>query len=79
MLIDTCLFPSPEAAIRESPALFGTMLGVTFWSVYASFRAVSANLPVRRGPALFWFAVLPGTLYGVSFIGVLAAYASELL
>jgi hypothetical protein len=48
------------------------LLVFVFWSVVVSWRGVLATFPVRRGPALWWFALLPALVY-VAVFGVLGA------
>ncbi len=73
-LIETILVAAPSKTTAEGPTLFSLLMGSIAWSVYASFQAVSTNLPVARRRAVFWFAVLPGAFYGLVLIGIVAAY-----
>ncbi len=67
----TLLFPNHLTAFQSEELWSLALLVFPFWSLWASFAAATELFPVRRGRALLWFAVLPGTFYVIAF-GVLA-------
>jgi hypothetical protein len=69
--VRTALFPNHLAAFQADEVWSLALLVFPFWSLVASFAAATELFPVRRGRALLWFAVLPGTFYLLAF-GALA-------
>jgi hypothetical protein len=72
-LIQTCLVETPQKTTMEGPSMLVLVLGSIYWSIYASYQAVSRNLPIARTSGLIWFAILPSILYAFVVIGVLMA------
>jgi hypothetical protein len=50
----TWIWDTPQAYSTGEDVSFITMLLVIAWSVWISYRAVVAHMPVRRGRARFW-------------------------
>jgi hypothetical protein len=65
-------YSSYRIAWESDPIWNLGLLVFIFWSVVTSWHGVLAVFPVRRAPALWWFAVLPACLY-VALLGVLGA------
>lgn len=74
------LYVTWESAVYASPSIaaagddFGGLIVVVaaFWSCYISYRGVRTAFEVRRWPARFWFALLPGLLYAGTVALILA-------
>jgi hypothetical protein len=73
----TALYPSYRVAWEADSSWSAVLLVFMFWSIIVSWRGVTASFPVRRTPALWWFAVLPACLYTV-LIGVLGGLMANL-
>jgi hypothetical protein len=60
-LLDSFRHADPASAMRSPSADAWSLIAVSFWSVWVGYRGVRAVFPATRtGPALFWFAILPG-------------------
>ncbi len=69
-------FDDPSSA-SVSGGTAASVFIAPFYSVFVSYRAARSSFDVRRGRALFWFAILPTTLFAtVIVVGFLLAFGS---
>lgn len=62
-LMATPLHTDLQAAITKD--FFGlTVLAMCCWACYVSYRGAVSCFPVKRGPARWWFLILPLAVYG---------------
>ena len=67
--VDTVVHKTPLAAIHSESTWIGMLLLIfPFWAVGVSYVGVRTFFRARKGPAIFWFLVLPGFYYALIFI-----------
>lgn len=69
-IVQSAVHANYRAAWQAEAGWDAIILVFVFWSVVVSWRGVLAVFPVRRTRALWWFAVLPASLYAIVLIGL---------
>ncbi|MGH0032966.1 MAG: hypothetical protein ACQGVC_24505 [Myxococcota bacterium] len=68
-VVETIRSPTPAATWYGAETFALTALVAPFLSMFVAYRAAISSYDLRRGRALFWFAVLPATVYGAVVLG----------
>ena len=76
-IMESITYPNYQAAWKADSSLSLLIIACLLWSTMVSWRAVLTSFPVRPTRALWWFLILPITVYSIVFgvTGVLFAVA----